>query len=264
MRITVFGAGAYGNALGKILAKNNHQVTFYDPHKFPGILLEKALENPEILVMVAPSVAAENLLSSLPSWTHDLPMICASKGFLSLDPFRPFSNFSAIGGPTFASDLDNQHPTVLTSSSELPVKLFSTPWLKIEQISDTLGIILCGSLKNIYAIESGYRNLTPTKEEFLLFISQAHTEIKKILEANGCNPTTTDHACGLADLTMTCASNASRNYQYGQALAEDPHAQPAQTTEGLNAVINISKTPSFVIPEDVKILHNIIDKIRAI
>lgn len=264
MHITIFGAGAYGSALGKILVENNHQVTFYDPYEFPEISLERSLETSEILIIATPSTAIKNLLSSLPNQTHNLPMICASKGFLSLDPFYLFPNLFIIGGPTFALDLDKCHPTILTSSGELPIQLFSRPWLKIEQISDALGIMLCGSLKNIYAIESGYRNLTPTKKEFLAFISQTHNEMKKILEVNNCNPATADHACGLADLTMTCASNASRNYQYGQALAKDPHIRTSQTTEGFSAITNISQTPSFIIPKDAKILRNIIDKIQSI
>ncbi len=264
MRITIFGAGSYGNALGHVLKENNHQITYYDPRKFPGILLDKALENPEVLIMVAPSVVAEDLLSSLPSFTHDLPLICASKGFLSLDPFRHFKDFSIIGGPTFSSDLEAHHPTILSASSELPIKLFSTSWLKLELVADNLGILLCGTLKNIYAIESGYRNLSPTKESFLTFVSQAHNEMKLILEANGCNPTTADHACGLADLTMTCASSASRNYAFGQALSKDPNAKPHRTTEGVNAIFSLPSVPTFIIPDNTPILNSIIAKIHNI
>ena len=264
MRITIFGAGAFGQALGHILSENNHQVTYYDPQKFPGISLDSALTNPEALVLATPSAVTGSLLSSLPDFTHNLPLICASKGFVSLAPFRLFSDFSAIGGPTFAHDLEEHHPTILTASSDLPVKLFSTKWLRVEQTPDKLGIMLCSTLKNIYAIESGYRHLSPTKESFLQFINSAHSEIKHILQANNCNPSTANLACGLADLTMTCSSSASRNYTFGSELATNPHTRPTYTAEGVSAVFSLINTPSFIIPDQATILTEIIKKIRAI
>ena len=43
MKITIFGAGAFGTALGNILEENGHQITYYDPVKYPDRSLTSAV-----------------------------------------------------------------------------------------------------------------------------------------------------------------------------------------------------------------------------
>ena len=263
MQITIFGAGAYGHALGHILEENNHEIIFYDPAKFPENNLEKVLENPDAIILALPSTAIVDFLSIFPKEKYNLPIICATKGLLSIEPFASFSNFSVISGPTFAIDLENDKPSTLTSSSDLPIELFSRPWLKIEKADDPLGIALCGTLKNIYAIEAGFKNLKKEDPEFSNFINEVEKELKTILAANNCNPLTFNRACGIDDLVMTCSSLTSRNYQFGKLLSENSNAKPNQTTEGLNAIHSISNSQSFILPENTSLIHEIILKIKV-
>ena len=98
MKITVFGAGAFGTALGEILKQNGHQVSYYDPVKYPDQSLTSIIDDVEVNVLAVPSHAAPKLLLFLP---HNKPLICATKGFLSIASFQSFgTNFSLLSGVT--------------------------------------------------------------------------------------------------------------------------------------------------------------------
>ncbi len=77
--------------------------------------------------------------------------------------------------------------------------------------------ILSG-LKNIYAIEAGRRGLAGKKDEFKEFISDVYRETERVLLYNGAFIETARLAAGLGDYVLTCGSERSRNYQFGQLL----------------------------------------------
>lgn len=253
MNITILGAGAFGMALASVLIENNHEVTFYDPLKYPDTTLENALKNSEANVLAVPSNFAPELLEKLPK---EPPLIVASKGFLSLDLFKEFKDCAFLSGASFAKDLIDKKPTVLTATGKLAEALFTTPWLSIDRTRDELGVLLCGTLKNIYAIGSGYRNLEPKSAEFAEYVRLAHIETREILYMNGANRGTSDLSCGLADLIMTCASTDSRNYTFGRQLREGISGTPGMTAEGYSAAKALPNS-GLKVPEHVLILRGI-------
>jgi len=264
MKITVFGAGAFGTALGKILEENGHQIEYYDPVKYPDKGLTSAIEGSDAYLLAVPSVAAPKLLLFLP---HDKPLICASKGFLTAASFKLWGdNFSVLSGGAFAADLNDNHPSVLTATSPLIKELFTTPWLTFDETTDATGVMMCGALKNIYAIGSGYWGLSYGTTDFDDYINSCLSEMKTILLHNGCKPETVDLSCGLRDLVITCASSASRNYDFGTKLKNDPElgkkvisgAVKIGTIEGVGAITAMSNTPSFHKPANTPILDRII------
>ncbi len=264
MKITIFGAGLFGTALGNILEENGHVIEYYDPVKYPDKGLTSAIEGSEVYLLAVPSNATPKLLLFLP---HDKPLINASKGFLSSVQFRAWGeNFSVISGGAFAADLNAKHPCVLTATSPLIKQLFTTSWLTFDETNDVTGVILCGSLKNIYAIGSGYWGLKYGTPDFDDYINSCLSEMKTILLHNGCRPETVDLSCGLRDLVVTCASPSSRNYDFGAKLKDDPElgkkALSGQihtgTIEGIGAISGISRTPDFHKPANTPILDRII------
>lgn len=274
MKITFLGAGAYGKALAHIAQYNGHEIQFYDPYKFPENTLEGVVKPAEIIVFVAPTNTAEDLLPKLP---EDTPLICASKGFLSLKPFEKFKNFSALGGAAFAEDLEHKSSRdgselTLTTSSELSEKIFSTEYLRIEYTPDTFGILLCGALKNIYAIGAGIHtknrpaDLNPriTTSEDFKYIRPASLEICAILSANGVDPEIFQLSCGLRDFSIT-ATEASRNYRFGQEIKNHPEGtklETVDTVEGVDIIKHLDNYPDFKIPKDAKIIREIIKKVK--
>ncbi len=263
MKITIYGAGAFGSALGEILVGNGHQVNYYDPVKYPDKGLTSMIEGSEINILAVPSHAAPKLLLFLP---HDIPLICASKGFLTTASFKPFKNFSVLSGGAFAADLMKKQPCVLTATSDLIEQLFKTDWLTFDKTNDHLGALLCGSFKNVYAIGAGYWGLKYGTTDFDDFINSSLDELRLILAHNNCKVETVNLSCGLRDLVITCASPTSRNYDFGVKLKKDPElgkkylagSSKLQTTEGVTTVEQILSTPSFVKPDNTPILDRII------
>ena len=267
MIITFLGAGAYGQILAHIATQNGHDVKFYDPYKYPDIDLASACQNADALIYVAPSSVASEILPQLPPKT---PLICASKGFLSAEPFARSLNFSVLAGPAYAADLEKHESQVaehltLTASSPLAAKIFATDWLHIEQATDTTGILLCGALKNLYAYGAGLLGVQPVNlEEFKTdpatyrqhhqYLNAAYHEIKQILQANSADPATADLSCGLPDLALTCTEQ-SRNFRAGRATAKG-QAPEQTTTEALNILQSIPD--NFHIPPEARVFKTIL------
>ena len=253
MNITIFGAGVFGTALGKVLEENGHTVNYYDPIKFQNQSIPKLTEHSDACVLAAPSEAAPKLMLFVP---HDKPLIFA--------PFGP--NFSVISGGAFAADLLAKKQTILTATSDLVVSIFGNEWLKFDRTTDNLGVLLCGSLKNIYAIGSGLWGLRYGTPDFDNFINTSISEIRTILSANGADPNTMNLSCGLNDLVLTCASPTSRNYSLGVQLQQDPdygkkilagEVKPQNTIEGLATIKAINNSQEFHVPETVPIFTRI-------
>lgn len=242
MHVCIFGAGAFGRALEKILLKNRHTVSFFDPLVFPEVALEDVATRAEVIIIATPSSAIPKLLENYPQDLKKIPTILASKGLASLTLFRDFANFSILAGPAFADSILSGVATTFTASSPLARTLFENEQITIESCSDVLGILLCGSLKNIYAIGAGYQN-AKNQTAPVAYVEQAYAELARYLAGHGAKKSTTDCACGIGDLRLTCTNPTSRNFRCGQLLAKnmplDEIKQELQTIEGLTALNNI-------------------------
>lgn len=252
MKITFLGAGAYGTALGEVAKWNDHEVKFYDPIKFPKIKLEDAVADAEAIVYVAPAEAYKRILPKLPKET---PLILASKGFISMKPFEKFKNFSVLSGAAFAEDImyarnhgKDEFPIRLTATSELTEQLFTTDFLVMEYAEDTKGVMLCGALKNVYAIGAGLLMLDEYPE---IYLEEAYHEMQEVLYNNKCDPDTVEFSCGGADLIISCTPRG-RNFRYGREIQEclGDKVEPAGTVEGVSVIRSIDNFPDFRWPED--------------
>ena len=242
MNVTMIGAGAFGVALGKILGDNGHAVTYFDS-KNPQPTLEEATVGTEVVVIAIPSGVVGEFVGSLPADLRKLPVILAVKGLLSMDAFADFERFSVLGGAAFAADVMEGLPVTLTVTDELARQLFENEQVTVELSDDVLGVELCGSLKNIYAIGAGA--LVGAQSEIPAYLEQALAEMKHYLADHGAKPETADLACGIGDLTMTATSKKSRNLRFGKALAAGRSAEEARnelgTVEGLETLERVDR-----------------------
>lgn len=253
MKIAVLGAGAYGTALGEVLTENGHSVKYYDP-KINTSSLEEVLNGAEYMVLCVPSEAATNLLNELPK---DVPLIVATKGFLSDKVFADFKDYMILSGPGFADEIKAKKRIKLTTDDERVEKLFGTNFLSFDFTNDKLGILMCGALKNIYALNAGILNLTPDTEEYNIYVDAVVNELKTILVANGANTDTAELSCGKGDIETTCKL-PSRNYEFGQIIASNPNAKPEKTVESI-ATIKRIKAGDITVPESAYILSKVIE-----
>lgn len=261
MKVLVIGAGRFGKALGGVLEYNGNEVEYYDPIVFPEVKLETVLEKSEVVLFVAPSKTAKETVEKLP---ENLPLILASKGFWNDSKFQKFTDFSVLSGAAFAEDIVNEMPRfgseiVLVGTSQLAEKLFSTEYLRVQFTRDVRGVLICGCLKNIFAIYMGAENPEDMEGKY----RKIFHEMEDLLFENGADPGTVKLACGMADVILTC-SEESRNFQFGKVLRDREKAKrfyEENTVEGVNAVMN-EEFLDFRIPETARIFKKITEEIK--
>lgn len=252
MKIAILGAGAFGTALGEILASKGYDIDYYDS-KVEREKLSDVLETAKYMVLAVPSMAAPYLLPYLPK---NKPLIVATKGFLDDHNFKEFSDYMVLSGPGFAADIKARNETHLTTTDERVRELFETDFLTFDMTSDKKGVLMCGALKNIYALWAGYLDLKPNTPMHEQYLTEVTEEMKALLTANGAKADTVDLACGVGDLRLTC-DYPSRNYEFGQILRSDAKAKPQKTVEGLTALSKV-KRKEINIPERAIILKGLI------
>ena len=254
MKSAILGAGAFGTALGGILAEKGYDIDYYD-RKVEAERLKDVLFDAKILVLAVPSKAVPHLLPYLPK---NIPMVVATKGILSAKTFQDFKDYMIISGPGFAVDIKAHHQTTLTVTDERVREMFQTEYLDFDFTDDENGVLMCGALKNVYAILAGRLGLkagTPKWEEY---IQAAAQEMREILAANDADPATVDLDCGIGDLRLTC-NLPSRNYEFGQILSRDSNARPEKTVEGITALTKI-KRGELKVPEAAAKMHQLMEE----
>ncbi len=254
MKIAVIGAGAFGTALGGILAEKGHDIDYYDS-KVEREKLSDVLKGAKLIVLAVPSKAVPYLLPHLPK---NIPMIVATKGILSESVFNEFNDFMVLSGPGFADDIKGHKQTILTATDIRVIELFQTGYLSFDYTDDCQGVLMCGALKNVYALLAGILGLERDSAEWVEFIDEVVTEMREVLAANGGKRETVDLVCGVGDLRLTCGL-PSRNYEFGSILRRDPTAKPEKTVEGISA-LNKIKRGEIKVPAAAKNLQNLIER----
>ena len=248
MKIAVLGAGAFGTALGGILANKGYDIDYYDS-RLEKEKLSDVVTDAKYVVLCVPSKAAPFVLPYLPK---NKPLIVATKGILSDKAFDDFKDYMVLSGPGFADDIKAAKKTKLTATDDRIIELFETNYLTFDKTDDKRGVLMCGALKNVYAILAGLEGLEPNTEEHAKFLTEVSEEMKALLSANGAQPETVDLVCGKGDLKITCAY-PSRNYEFGRILRKNPDAEPEKTVEGISALKRIKRGEIIVPAEAVKL-----------
>ena len=253
-KVAVIGAGAYGTALGGILAENGYDIDYYDPEKEKE-RLKDVVDGAKVILVSAPSDIVMKLLFHLP---RDKFLIVASKGFLSCEPFDGFNDWAILSGAGFADDIKNKKRVHLTATDQRVIDMFKTDSVVFDYTDDKLGVLLCGALKNVYAIRAGELGLRPNTKRKENYVGKVTDEMAVILAENGAKPSTLKLACGVKDLYLTCGDN-SRNYQFGKTQAEHSALKPGVTVEGLTTIQRI-KRGEITVPDRASILQLIIEE----
>ncbi|MDO4612409.1 MAG: hypothetical protein Q4B29_03065 [Candidatus Saccharibacteria bacterium] len=252
MKIAVLGAGAFGTTLGGVLAEKGYDVDYYDS-KVEQEKLSDVLKHAKVVVLTVPSKAVPYLLPHLPK---NIPLVVATKGILKPTTFDEFKDYMILSGPGFADDIRAHKKTLLTATDKRIYEMFETDYLTFDYTEDEHGVLMCGALKNVYAILAGLVNVKSGTRLHEQFLTEAADEMRAILKANSANPKTVDLACGVGDLRITC-DYPSRNYEFGQKLRENPKYQPEKTVEGVSALKRI-KRGEIIIPEGMDKMKTLI------
>ena len=253
MKIGILGAGAFGTALGGVLADKGCDIDYYDSRLYKEKLSD-VINGVKYIVLCVPSNAAPYVLPYLPS---NIPLVIATKGILGDRIFSKFEDYMVLSGPGFASDIKLRKSVKLTATDERIVELFSTEYLSFDMTTDRRGVLMCGALKNVYAILAGWLGLKPLSDAHESYLEEVEGEMRELLSLNGANAKTVSLECGKGDLRLTCAL-PSRNYEYGQKLKKDPSYEPDNTVEGLSTLKRIVRN-EIAVPSGLKYLTQILE-----
>ena len=261
MKIGYMGFGAWGCALATLLARKGHEVTIWvrsseqldgrEAHlralqgcRFTTDLRE-ALDSAEVWVESVTSRGVRPLCQQIHSLQIPLrPLIFTSKGIEQTTGFiLPDVAESVLGkgcilgvlsGPGYAEEVIQGLPTSLVAASSTPgwshivSTLFTSETFRVYPNSDMRGVALGGALKNIFAIACGISDgLGYGNGARAALMTRGLHEIVKLALFFGCSIETLYGLSGMGDLFLTCSSLLSRNYRFGNFLAQECTIQQA-------------------------------------
>lgn len=271
MSVSVLGAGAFGTALAisltsngpvKLWARNQDlasdiQTTRVNKSRLPGVVLPDDLAitsdldaavDSRILLLAVPMQKLRTVLEQNSQSLSDKTLVACCKGIelnTGLGPISvireslPDARPALLTGPSFAADIARGLPTALTLACEdanlgilLQQQLTSTN-LRLYRTTDTVGAEQGGALKNVMAIACGAvigAGLGDSARAALM--TRGYAEMQRMAMACGARPETLAGLSGFGDLTLTCSSDLSRNYQLGLAIGRGETFDPSVTVEG--------------------------------
>ncbi len=266
--IGVVGGGAFGTALAVTLARDGSDVVLWtrDRNSFSGGAMARL---PDVVLPKNVSVTADfrNLLAADPVLLA-VPMqalaaflaehgrhidgralVACCKG-VDLATGRgatgvilaacPTAQPALLTGPSFAADIARGLPTALTIAcaddalGERLQRHLSTTALRLYRSTDVVGAELGGALKNVIAIASGVvigAGLGESARAALM--TRGYAEMQRYATLSGARAETLAGLSGLGDLVLTCTSDQSRNFRFGQALGGGLPFDPGTTVEGV-------------------------------
>lgn len=268
--LSICGAGAFGTALAVTLAQTSSVVLWArdethatemrtareNRRRLAGVLLPEQItirsgeitpgSGPVLLAM--PMQKLDGFLKSHGSALGARPLVACCKG-LDLATGQgptalirqncPAAVPAILTGPSFARDLALGLPTALTLACEDEAagmelqRLLTTRNLRLYRTTDIVGAELGGALKNVVAIACGAvmgAGLGESARAALM--TRGFAEMNRIALALGARAETLSGLSGLGDLALTCTSEQSRNYLYGQSLGRGGTFDASITVEG--------------------------------
>jgi glycerol-3-phosphate dehydrogenase (NAD(P)+) len=228
---------------------------------FASSCLEEVLTDADIVFVSIPSQSFRQVVQQAkPYLKADQMLVSTTKGIeaqtfsLMSEIIReelPESRIGVLSGPNLAKEVANHHLTatvIASDDAELRSSVQSilhSSYFRVYASSDTYGVELGGTLKNIYAIAAGLSSALGMGENTKsMLMTRSLAEMSRFAVCMGANPMTFIGLAGVGDLIVTCMSPLSRNYRVGYALGEGKTLEQAveslgQVAEGVNTIKHV-------------------------
>lgn len=220
--------------------------------------LEQALEGTEIVFMAIPSSGVRQVITQAKAFLRPEQMLVSTTKGIEAGTFSlmseilaevvPGARIGVLSGPNLAKEVARHEltGTVIASTDEVlrdsVQSLLHSPYFRVYANTDTYGVELGGTLKNIYAIASGMSAAFEMGENTKsMLLTRSLAEMSRFAVSMGANPLTFLGLAGVGDLMVTCMSSLSRNYRVGYALGQGKTLQEAvevlgEVAEGVNTL----------------------------
>lgn len=262
MKVGIIGAGAWGTALGTIVARGGADAVLwsYDGAKkdFDGVVSPANLRvttnmadmgECDAWLIVTPAAFFRNTVRSAAQYYGGQPVIVCTKGaepetgeFMSeimAAELPAARDLAVLSGPQFAAEVARGVPTGSTLATRSIIALQTGReifnQLYINPTDDIIGTEICGVGKNAVALICGYNSVAAAGEnERAMIFTRAWDEVAQIGIAMGAKIETFLDLCGIGDLFLSATSATSRNFAGGMAIAQGEEV--IGTVEGIFAL----------------------------
>lgn len=262
MKVGIIGAGAWGTALGTIVARGGADAVLwsYDGAKkdFDGVVSPANLRvttnmadmgECDAWLIVTPAAFFRNTVRSAAQYYGGQPVIVCTKGaepetgeFMSeimAAELPAARDLAVLSGPQFAAEVARGVPTGSTLATRSIIALQTGRdifnQLYISPSDDIIGAEICGVGKNAVALICGYNSVAAAGEnERAMIFTRAWDEVAQIGIAIGAKIETFLDLCGIGDLFLSATSATSRNFAGGMAIAKGEEV--VGTVEGIFAL----------------------------
>ena len=265
MKIGVVGAGSWGTALANLLASKGYPIDWWVFEEelcrqleekrentvfLPKVILSENLRptnnltqvvaHKDLVLVVVPSHVMRQVTAQMASHLEaGTTIVSASKGIENETQLTMSGvinetlggigdeRFAVLSGPSFAKEVAQGLPTVVTVASRDPAcaqkvqLVFATPAFRVYSHDDVIGVELGGSVKNVIAIAAGIVDgMGLGLNTRAALITRGMTEIRRLGMAMGAHPRTFTGLAGFGDLVLTCTGDLSRNHTVGQKIGQ--------------------------------------------
>ncbi len=223
--------------------------------------IENVLKDADLVFVSIPSQSFRQVIQlAKPFLKSDQMLVSTTKGIeaqtfsLMSEIIReelPQARVGVLSGPNLAKEVAAHHLTatvIASDDAELRSSVQSilhSSYFRVYASSDTYGVELGGTLKNIYAIAAGLSSALGMGENTKsMLMTRSLAEMSRFAVCMGANPMTFIGLAGVGDLIVTCMSPLSRNYRVGYALGEGKSLEQAvealgQVAEGVNTIKHV-------------------------
>ncbi len=268
--IAVIGAGAFGSALAMAQAAAGRNVVLWGRNpeamqsakdvrtiaRLPGVTLADNItptsdlsdtDSAPVVLLALPAQTLREFVEAEGARLRGRTLVACCKGIdlsTGLGPWSllrqmaPSSTAAILTGPSFAADIARGLPTALTLAGDcdaLPPlqEKISTQNLRLYRSNDPRGAELGGALKNVVAIAAGMAIGAGFGESArAAVVARGFAEITRLATALGAKSETLFGLSGFGDLVLTCTSEKSRNFSFGEALGRGEAFDKDITVEG--------------------------------
>jgi glycerol-3-phosphate dehydrogenase (NAD(P)+) len=199
--------------------------------------LEQAVRTADVVVMGVPSHGFRATLTELAPWVRPwVPVLSLAKGLEQdtklrmtqiIEEVLPGHPVGLLTGPNLAKEIlagDAAASVVAIDDDHVALALqplFAGELFRVYTHHDVIGCELGGVLKNVMAIASGMADGLGTGDNTrAAVITRALSEMSRLGEAMGGEPSTFAGLAGMGDLIATCISSQSRNRFVGEQLGK--------------------------------------------
>ncbi len=298
MKISIIGAGSWGTTLAVLLGEKGFDVKLWarreelaneieskreNKQYLPGIKipsnvivdhsLKNVLNGSEMIITAIPSEFLRSILKQIKPYFKNQIIVSVTKG-LEYRTCKRMSQviedeigkakIAVLSGPNHAEEVSMKMPTasVVASKDNKVSKIISetleTPYFKLYQLNDVIGVELCGALKNISAIATGVCDGFGFGDNARAsIITLGLMEMNNFGRYFGAKRGTVYGLAGVGDLIATCISKHSRNRFLGQELAKgkkmeeikkEMHGMVAEGIPTTKAVYDYNKKLNIEMP----------------